>query len=77
MTPEKLYEMLSNMAIDRILWFLLAALIVMIFVFSGEGFYRYPCQDPRNWETPECTPPICTQLRMCSSDLTGGQDAQN
>ena len=35
--------------------------------------YRYPCQDPANWETPECKPPICTVTATCPSDLIPAQ----
>lgn len=66
------------MTLEKLLWPSLAALIVVIFVFSGEGFYRYPCQDPKNWTALECTPPLCTRTKMCADDLTGGpQNAQN
>ena len=39
--------------------------------------YRYDCQNPDNWETPECTPPICKASGTCTVDLlpkeaTGG-----
>ena len=43
-----------------------------IFYFSGDGFYRYPCQDPANWGALECNPPICTRTGNCYTDLTGG-----
>jgi len=33
------------------------------------GFYRYPCQDPKNWEITECKPPICTASQTCPIDL--------
>lgn len=34
-----------------------------------DGHYRYPCQDPTNWENAECKPPICTSSGMCPEDL--------
>jgi len=34
-----------------------------------QGFYRYPCQDPKNWESAECKPPICTASGSCPVDL--------
>jgi len=42
-----------------------------------DGHYRYPCQDPANWEAAECKPPICTANGACPEDLisqpkTGG-----
>lgn len=60
------------MKIEYTLWFGFIALIAVIFYLSGDGFYRYPCQDPANWEKPECNPPICLRTGSCASDLTGG-----
>jgi hypothetical protein len=34
-----------------------------------DGSYRYPCQDPVNWETAECNPPICTASDTCTSNM--------
>ncbi len=34
-----------------------------------DGGFRYPCQDPANWETAECKPPICTASQICPEDL--------
>ena len=34
-----------------------------------DGRYRYPCQDPANWETAECNPPICHASDYCTKDL--------
>lgn len=31
--------------------------------------YRYPCQDPKNWETAECTPPECEASQTCTKDV--------
>ena len=31
--------------------------------------YRYECQDPANWDTAECTPPICKASGTCTTDL--------
>ena len=36
-----------------------------------QGGYRYPCQDPANWEIAECNPPICEPSGTCSRDLVG------
>ena len=36
-----------------------------------QGQYRYPCQDPSNWETPECKPPVCSVAGTCPVDLVG------
>jgi hypothetical protein len=37
----------------------------------GNGHYRYPCQDPANWEKAECKPPACTVAGTCPEDLVG------
>jgi hypothetical protein len=36
-----------------------------------DGHFRYPCQDPDNWETAECKPPICDAFGTCTTDLLG------
>ena len=53
----------------RLFGLALAALIL-----SGcgyDGHYRYPCQDPANWESAECKPPICKVNGACPEDLVG------
>jgi hypothetical protein len=35
-----------------------------------DGHYRYPCQDPANWESAECKPPVCTANGACPEDLS-------
>jgi predicted small lipoprotein YifL len=34
-----------------------------------DGNFRYPCQDPANWETADCVPPICHASDYCTKDL--------
>lgn len=36
-----------------------------------DGHYRYPCQDPANWEAAECNPPICEATGTCTKDIVG------
>jgi hypothetical protein len=46
----------------------------MVFALSGcgyDGHFRYPCQDPANWETEDCKPPLCTVSGACPEDLVG------
>lgn len=33
--------------------------------------YRYPCQDPTNWESADCKPPICEASGTCPEDIYG------
>lgn len=32
--------------------------------------YRYPCQDPDNWQKKECQKPYCSANGTCPEDLT-------
>ena len=50
------------------------AVIVLALILSAcnfQGSFRYPCQDPANWEKDECKPPICTVNGACPEDLVG------
>jgi len=55
----------------------LIALPVGLAFFGGDKF-RYPCQDPANWDKAECKPPLCTVNKTCPADLNSNlQDSQN
>ena len=41
-------------------------------IFSQESF-RYPCQDPSNWEKPICQKPLCDVTRTCVEHVFKGQ----
>lgn len=36
-----------------------------------DGTYRYPCQDPENWSSEDCNPPVCKVDGACTEDLIG------
>ena len=49
-------------------------IVLLGLILSGcgyDGHYRYPCQDPANWEKAECNPPLCEAYGYCTSDLLG------
>lgn len=49
-------------------------LITALIALAGcEQRYRYPCQDPSNWDKEECKKPICEINRDCP-ELILGQD---
>jgi len=48
---------------------LAVALTALLTGCGYDGSYRYPCQDPANWETAECKPPICDVNNTCPKDL--------
>jgi hypothetical protein len=45
-------------------------LLLSLLLAGCEERFRYPCQDPKNWETTECKPPICTATGTCPADVT-------
>ncbi len=53
--------------------FVLLAIAVVAFVVlfreAGDGFYRYPCQDPAMWSDPICQPPLCEADGSCTDYL--------
>jgi hypothetical protein len=51
----------------------LLAVGVLSLALTGcsDGSFRYPCQDPANWEKAECKPPVCTVNGACPEDLVG------
>jgi hypothetical protein len=54
-------------------WFgLLLLLPLALAYFSGDRF-RYPCQDPANWDKDFCKMPICDVTRTCPEHIFKGQ----
>jgi hypothetical protein len=52
-----------------IIW--IAILIFLLTSCGYDGSYRYSCQDPENWGTKECEPPICEVDGNCTKTLLG------
>ena len=51
---------------------ILLCLPVAMAMCSGDRF-RYPCQDPANWEKDLCKLPICDVTRTCPEHIFKGQ----
>lgn len=51
---------------------LLLALPIGLAMCSGDRF-RYPCQDPANWDKDFCKMPICDVTRTCPEHIFKGQ----
>ena len=52
---------------------LLLLLPLTLAYFSGDKF-RYPCQDPANWDKDICKLPLCDVTRTCPSHIFKGQN---
>jgi hypothetical protein len=50
-------------------WMLLVATALIGLVGCQER-YRYPCQDPENWDQQICKKPFCSANGTCPEDLT-------
>ena len=47
---------------------------VALAYFGGDRF-RYPCQDPQNWDKDICQKPLCDVTRTCPEHVfKGGRD---
>lgn len=60
---------------DRKLFVFLLCLIALpvgLAAFGGDRF-RYPCQDPRNWDKDFCKMPLCDVTRTCPEHIFKGQ----
>ena len=45
-------------------------LLLIPLLFACEERYRYPCQDPNNWNETFCKKPHCSANGTCPEDLT-------
>jgi hypothetical protein len=50
----------------RLAWILLPAALLLA---GCDERYRYPCQDPHNWNKEECQKPYCSANGTCPEDL--------
>ena len=52
--------------------FVLLLLPLTLAMCSGDR-YRYPCQDPANWDKDFCKMPLCDVNRSCPEHIFKGQ----
>ena len=60
---------------DRKLLYAAIALIILplSLAFFGGDRFRYPCQDPANWDKDICKLPLCDVTRTCPEHIFKGQ----
>ena len=55
-------------------WLLLILILpIGLAMCSGDRF-RYPCQDPANWDKDVCKMPLCDVTRTCPEHIFKGQN---
>jgi len=52
----------------------IAAVTLSMLLAGCSQQFRYPCQDPENWDKTECKPPICEVNRDCPSHIFEGNE---
>jgi len=56
------------------MWGLAVLLLIPIgFSMVSRESFRYPCQDPANWEKDICKMPLCDVTRTCPEHIFKGQ----
>jgi len=63
--------MVSDRKLFIFLMFLIALPVTL--AFFGSDRFRYPCQDPDNWDKNFCQKPACDVTRTCPEHIFKGQ----
>jgi hypothetical protein len=54
-------------------WLILLLILPLGIAIFGGDRYRYPCQDPTNWDKDICKMPTCDVNRTCPEHIFKGQ----
>ena len=54
-------------------YLLLLLLFPLALAYCSGDRFRYPCQDPLNWDKDYCKMPICDVTRTCPEHIFKGQ----
>jgi hypothetical protein len=54
-------------------YLLLILLLPLTLAMCSGDRYRYPCQNPENWDLPICQKPKCDVTRTCPEHVFRGQ----
>lgn len=54
-------------------WLLVLLVLPIALAFFGGDRFRYPCQDPANWNKDFCQKPLCDVTRTCPEHIFKGQ----
>ena len=53
---------------------LITILVTSLVLFGCDARYRYPCQNPDNWDKDYCKKPYCEVSRDCPEHIFKGQE---
>ena len=54
-------------------WLILLLAFPLTLAYCSGDRFRYPCQDPRNWDKDICKMPLCDVTRTCPEHIFKGQ----
>ena len=54
-------------------WLILLLAFPLALGYCSGDRYRYPCQDPANWDKDFCKMPLCDVNRTCPEHIFKGQ----
>ena len=54
-------------------WLLLLLVLPLGLAMCSKEQFRYPCQDPANWDKDFCKMPLCDVNRTCPEHIFKGQ----
>lgn len=54
-------------------WLIVLVFLPVLVAFFGGDRFRYPCQDPKNWDKEICQKPLCDVTRTCPEHIFKGQ----
>ena len=63
---------MGDKALVKYLFILLLLPLALAYFSDGER-YRYPCQNPINWDKEMCKLPLCDVNRTCPEHIFKGQ----
>ena len=55
---------------------MIMTVIPAVLLAGCDAQFRYPCQDPANWDQPECKLPQCQVDRSCPEHIFGKENLE-
>lgn len=65
--------MVTNLDLRLFKWLGVLVVLPIALAFFGGDRFRYPCQNPDNWNEAFCKRPACDVTRTCPDHIFKGQ----